>query len=34
MFLQKRSTRQWGKFNNYEEKLSVPRVHTAALTEC
>ena len=29
----KKSTRQLGIFNNCKEKLSVPRVHTAALTE-
>ena len=33
MFLRKKLTRLWGKFNNYKEKLSVPRVHTAALIE-
>ena len=27
----KKLTLQWGMFNNYKEKLSVPRVHTAAL---
>ena len=32
-FCKNKSTRQWGIFNNYEEKLSVPRVHTAVLTE-
>ena len=30
-FLRKKSIRLWGIFNNYKEKLSVPRVHTAAL---
>ena len=32
-FWEKKSTRQWGIFNNYKEKLSVLRIHTAALTE-
>ena len=32
-FLRKKSTRLWGIFNNYKEKLSVPRLHTAALIE-
>ena len=29
---EKKSTPLWGIFNNYEEKLSVPRVQTAALS--
>ena len=29
----KKSDRLWGIFNNYKEKLSVPRVQTAALIE-
>ena len=32
-FLGKKSTPLWGIFNNYNEKLSVPRVQTAALIE-
>ena len=32
-FCTKKSTRPWGIFNNYKEKLSVPRVHAAALIE-
>ena len=32
-FLGKKSARPWGIFNNYKEKLSVPRVQTAALIE-
>ena len=31
-FLGKKSTPLWGIFNNYKEKLSVPRVQTAALS--
>ena len=30
----KKSTLLWGIFNSYKEKLSVPRVQTAALIEC
>ena len=30
--LRRKSTRPWGIFYNYKEKLSVRRVHTAALT--
>ena len=30
-FCEKRSTRLWGILDNYKGKLSVPRVHTAAL---
>ena len=32
-FWEKKSTPLWGIFNNYKEKLSVPRVQTAALIE-
>ena len=32
-FCEKESTRLWGIFKNYKEKLSVPRVYTAALIE-
>ena len=32
-FCNKKVTHLWGIFNNYKEKLSVPRVHTAALIE-
>ena len=32
-FLEKKSTPLWGIFNKYKEKLSFPRVQTAALTE-
>ena len=32
-FLREKSTRLWGIFDNYKEKLSVPGVHTAALIE-
>ena len=32
-FFRKKSTRLWGIFNNYKEKLTVARVHTAALIE-
>ena len=28
----KKSNRLWGIINNYKEKLSVPRLHTAAVT--
>ena len=28
-----KSTSLWGIFNNYKEKLSIPRVQTAALIE-
>ena len=31
--LRKESTRLWGILDNYKEKLNVPGVHTAALTE-
>ena len=33
VFARKKSTRLWGIFNNYKEKLSASRVHTAALIE-
>ena len=33
VFATKRSTRRWGMFNSYKEKLCVPGVHTAALIE-
>ena len=29
-----KSASLWGIFNNYKEKLGVPRVQTAALIEC
>ena len=31
-FCEKKSTRPWGIFNNYKQKLSVTRVHTASLS--
>ena len=33
VFAKKKSTRLWGIFNNHKEKLSVPKVYTAALIE-
>ena len=33
MFLEKRSTCLKRIYNNYKERLSVPRVHTDALVE-
>ena len=32
-FCEKKSTRLWGTIKNYQGKLRVPRVHTAALIE-